>query len=97
MDDIDIPETENDNFEYVKLSNCINLKIDKLSTQHKEAIVLTTFKNYSQKELAKHLNISYSGTKSRIQKAREILKNDILDCPNVEADNTGKLLGYEKN
>ncbi|SFZ91863.1 RNA polymerase sigma-70 factor, ECF subfamily [Flaviramulus basaltis] len=93
---IDIPEKETDNFDYSKLTNCINEKIENLSAEHKEAIILTSFKNYSQKELAKHLKLSYSGTKSRVQKAREILKENILNCPNVESDNTGKLLDFEK-
>lgn len=97
IDTIDIPETESDNFEYSNLSNCINEKVQNLSSLHKEAIVLTSFKNYSQKELSKHFKISYSGTKSRVQKAREILKENILDCPNVASDNTGKLLDFENN
>jgi RNA polymerase sigma-70 factor (ECF subfamily) len=97
IDTIDIPETESDNFEYSKLSNCINEKVQNLSVHHKEAIVLTSFKNYSQKELAEHFKISYSGTKSRVQKAREILKENILDCPNVASDITGKLLDFENN
>ena len=96
-ENLDIPETENQNFDYSKLSDCINQKIEMLSAQHKEAIILTSFQNYSQKELANHLKISYSGTKSRIQKAREILKENILDCPNVESDKTGKLLNFENN
>ncbi len=94
---IDIPEEETHNFEYKNLTNCINQKIQKLSLKHKEAILLTSFKNYSQKDLAKYLNISYSGTKSRVQKAKEILKNNILDCPNVESDSNGKLLDFENN
>ncbi len=97
IDKLDIPETESENFDYSKLTNCINQKIEHLSAQHKEAIILTSFKNYSQKELAEHLKISYSGTKSRVQKAREILKENILDCPNVESDNSGKLLDFENN
>ena len=97
INDLDIPETEDTNFEYSNLTNCINQKIESLSSQHKEAIILTSFKNYSQKELAKHLRISYSGTKSRVQKAKEILKENILDCPNVESDSSGKLLGFENN
>jgi RNA polymerase sigma-70 factor (ECF subfamily) len=95
--DVDIPETEATNFDYSNLTNCINQKIESLSSQHKEAIVLTSFKNYSQKELAEHLKISYSGTKSRVQKAKEILRENILDCPNVESDSTGKLLDFENN
>ena len=97
ISEFDMPEEQGDDFDYSKLTNCINQKIDELSAQHKEAIVLTSFQNYSQKELAKHLNISYSGTKSRVQKAREILKDQLLDCPNVETDSTGKLLDFENN
>ncbi|MEP2240473.1 MAG: sigma-70 family RNA polymerase sigma factor [Maribacter sp.] len=95
--DFDMPEEEAHDFDYSKLTNCINQKIGELSAQHKEAIVLTTFQEYSQKELAKHLNISYSGTKSRVQKAREILKVQLLSCPNVASDPSGKLLDFENN
>jgi RNA polymerase sigma-70 factor (ECF subfamily) len=97
INDIDIPEIDVDSFEYSNLTNCINQKIENLSDQHKEAIILTSFKNYSQKELAAHLKLSYSGTKSRVQKAKEILKENILNCPNVESDTTGKLLDFENN
>ncbi len=97
IEDIDIPEAENDSFEYTKLSNCINQKIEVLTENHKQAIILTSFKNYTQKELATLLKISYSGTKSRIQKARSILKDKIMDCPNVASDKTGKLLDFDNN
>ncbi|MDB2606611.1 sigma-70 family RNA polymerase sigma factor [Zobellia sp.] len=97
IEGIDIPETESNNFEYADLSNCINSKIAQLSAEHKEVIILTSFKNYSQKELAEHLKISYSGTKSRVQKAREILKDNIIDCPSVESDKSGKLIDFDNS
>ena len=97
IDNVDFPEADTANFDYGNLSNCITSKIEALSDKHKEAIILTAFQNYSQKELAEHLNISYSGTKSRVQKAKEILKENILDCPNVASDKTGKLLDFENN
>ncbi len=97
INDLDIPEIETNNFDYSNLTNCINQKIESLSSLYKEAIILTSFKKYSQKELAEHLKISYSGTKSRVQKAKKILKENILDCPNVESDSTGKLIGFENN
>ncbi len=95
INDLDFPEEQNENFDYSKLTNCINQKIETLSSIHKEAILLTSFKGYSQKELAKHLKISYSGTKSRVQKAKRVLKQNILDCPNVESDSSGKLLDFK--
>ncbi len=97
IEHIEIPENVAECFDYAKLTNCINTKINSLSAQHKEAIILTSFKNYSQKELANYLKISYSGAKSRVQKAREILKEKILSCPNVEADSSGTLLDFENN
>jgi RNA polymerase sigma-70 factor (ECF subfamily) len=97
ISDFDMPEEQAEDFDYSRLTNCISEKIGRLSSKHKEAIVLTSFRNYSQKELAKHLKISYSGTKSRVQKAREILKDQLLDCPNVQSDDTGKLLDFENN
>ncbi|KZS42773.1 RNA polymerase subunit sigma [Aquimarina aggregata] len=97
VDDIDIPQEQSEDIAYTKLSTCINQKIDLLSSKHKEAIVLVTFKEYSQKELAKHLKISYSGTKSRVQKARDILKENIINCPNVETDIQGKLIDFDSN
>ncbi|NJB37395.1 sigma-70 family RNA polymerase sigma factor [Croceivirga sp. JEA036] len=97
IDELDIPLTEEENFNYSNLTNCINQKIKELSADHKEAIILTSFKNFSQKELSEHLKLSYSGAKSRVQKAREVLKENILDCPNVESDSTGKLIDFENN
>jgi RNA polymerase sigma-70 factor (ECF subfamily) len=97
ISDLEIPEAEVNSFDYSNLTSCINQKIESLSSLHKEAIILTAFKNYSQKELAEHLKISYSGTKSRVQKAKKILRENILDCPNVESDSTGKLIDFENN
>ncbi|WP_244901851.1 sigma-70 family RNA polymerase sigma factor [Croceivirga radicis] len=78
IDELDIPLTVEENFNYSNLTNCINQKIKELSADHKEAIILTSFKNFSQKELSEHLKLSYSGAKSRVQKAREVLKENIL-------------------
>lgn len=91
---IELPEEENEDQTYTKLSNCINGKICKLSEKYKEAILLTSFKNYTQLQLAKVENISYSTAKSRVQRAKEQLKEDILDCPNVVSDLKGKIIDF---
>lgn len=74
------------------LANCINGKINDLPDKYKEALLLTVFKDYSQKELAEYLGISYSGTKSRVQRAKEKVKGLVADCENVETDNSGNIL-----
>jgi RNA polymerase sigma-70 factor, ECF subfamily len=53
--------------------------IDRLPGPYHEAFVLTAFEGLSQKDVAKRLGISLSGAKSRVQRAREQLKEMLLD------------------
>ncbi|MGG6231514.1 sigma-70 family RNA polymerase sigma factor [Tenacibaculum sp. SDUM215027] len=92
--DIEFPEEAKEDNTYTKLSTCINGKISSLSEKYKEAILLTSFKDYSQLQLAHDKNISYSGAKSRVQRAKNLLKEDILDCPNVVTDANGKIIDF---
>ncbi|WP_310555713.1 sigma-70 family RNA polymerase sigma factor [Flavobacterium sp.] len=97
IDKFDLAEQENEEPLYVSLSNCINQKINNLSPKYKQSILLTYFDNYSQISLAKELNISYSGAKTRVQRGRDKLKELIVDCPNVEKDNKGNLISFENS
>lgn len=80
---------------YTRLSACINSKIEQLSGNYKSAILLTSFQDYSQKELAASLGISYSGAKTRVQRAREMLKDSLTDCKRVETDAQGNLVDFD--
>ncbi|MBW1296295.1 RNA polymerase sigma factor SigZ [Aquimarina litoralis] len=95
-EDLNLKEDDHLDFEYAKLTDCINGKIENLSNQYQEAIVLTYLKDFSQKQFAKQVQLSYSGAKSRVQKARNILKKEILDCPNVESDSLGNIIDFQK-
>lgn len=91
-----LAENDVDDFEYAKLTNCINDKIKGLTKEYQEAIVLTYLKMLSQKQYAERIQLPYSSAKSRVQKARNILKKNILDCPNVESDTTGTVIDFHK-
>ena len=69
--------------------------IQLLPEKYREAIYLTEIKGMSQKELAEHLNISYSGAKSRVQRGRLLLKEIILACCDVAADKYGNIIEYK--
>jgi RNA polymerase sigma-70 factor (ECF subfamily) len=62
--------------------------IDRLPKPYREASVLTAFEGLSQEELAKRLGISVSGAKSRVQRAREQLKEMLLDFSRREFSRT---------
>ncbi len=71
---------------------CIQPFIQQLTPKYKEALSLTVFENLPQKTLAKQLDISYSGAKSRVQRGKEKLKKIILDCCAYQSDVYGNLM-----
>jgi len=70
--------------------------IDQLPEKYREAILMTEFQNVSQKELAERLNISYSGAKSRVQRGKEKLKEQLLDCCAFQNDVYGNIIDVKK-
>ena len=67
--------------------------IDNLPAIYREALILSDLAGLSQKELAEKLNISYTGAKSRVQRARQMLKDAILKCCNYQFDKFGNVIG----
>lgn len=74
---------------------CIKPFIKQLPDKYQVALIKSEFENISQKELAKQLDISYSGAKSRVQRGKEKLKELILACCNFPSDSYGNLSDTE--
>jgi RNA polymerase sigma-70 factor (ECF subfamily) len=87
----EIPNSDND-----KLENCMIPFIDQLDDKYKEALMLTEFNGLSQKQLAQKLNISYSGAKSRVQRAKEYLRNIFTDCCSIQSDKYGNIIDFQQ-
>lgn len=94
---LNLAEEEADEPLYSNLANCVNLKVERLSEKYKSAILLTTFQEYTQKELSEYLGISYSGAKARVQRARDMLKASLVNCKNVETDARGNILNFKNS
>ncbi|QQK76287.1 RNA polymerase sigma factor SigZ [Salicibibacter cibarius] len=71
--------------------------IDQLPEKYRTALYVTEFENMTQKELADQLGISMSGAKSRVQRARKKLKNQLLECCYLNFDRFGNILDYKIN
>ena len=56
---------------------------------------LSDIEEFKQKEVAQKLNLSLTATKSRIQRARNLLKEKIIECGNLEKDEKGNLISLE--
>lgn len=92
-----LTEEESDSLNKSIAECCIRPFINKLPVLYREALLLTEFQDITQKELAKKLDVSYSGAKSRVQRGREKLKELILDCCALQSDSYGNLMARENN
>lgn len=61
----------------------------------RQALILTSYHGFSQKELGEQLGISLSGAKSRVQRARERLKQQLLACCHFELDRRNHIINYQ--
>jgi len=68
--------------------------ITDLPQKYRQALLLTEFENLSQKDLAVRLALSPSGARSRVQRGRALLKQNLEDCCQFEFDRYGHLVNY---
>lgn len=66
--------------------------IDALPEPYREAIQLTEIEGLTQKQLAERLGISLSGAKSRVQRGREQLRQNLVNCCRFEFDRRGHVI-----
>jgi RNA polymerase sigma-70 factor (ECF subfamily) len=65
-----------------------------LPESYREAIQLAEINGLTQLEAARRSGLTFSGMKSRVQRARSQLKDMLLDCCRVELDRRGGILDY---
>ena len=71
---------------------CLRPFLRRLPAEYREALELTELGRLSQKDYAARLGISYSGAKSRVQRARRQLHALFMACCQLEADAYGNIL-----
>ena len=77
------------------VSTCLSDMMTTLPTKYRHALELTEFKNFSQIDLAKELNLSYSGAKSRVQRARQMLREKMDEAYLIKFDSYGNVVVCE--
>lgn len=88
-------ETQDEVTSNNEIAQCLKVLIQKLPEKYKEALIFTEYQNFTQKELALRMGISVSGAKSRVQRARILLKEMILNCCYIEKDHRGNIIDYK--
>jgi RNA polymerase sigma-70 factor, ECF subfamily len=88
------PELEDD--PVARLAFSLRETVDELPEPYREALVLTEYGNLTQAEYARRAGISLSGAKSRVQRARGMLKELLLECCHFELDAMGGIVDYHE-
>jgi RNA polymerase sigma-70 factor (ECF subfamily) len=73
----------------------VRAMVKSLPEHDRQALVLTEYQGLTQRELAERLGLSFSGAKSRVQRAREKLKQMLLECCHFELDRRGHIIDYQ--
>jgi RNA polymerase sigma-70 factor, ECF subfamily len=69
--------------------------MDGLSPEYCEALCLTEIEGMSQKEYATKRGLSYSGAKSRVQRAKAMLKTMLMKCCHYQFDRYGTVIDIQ--
>ena len=77
-----------------ELARCLRPLVDRLPPAYRDALVLTDLDGMTQSAAAAALNLSVSGMKSRVQRARLQLRALLVDCCPVEIDRRGAVIDY---
>lgn len=81
--------TEDINLFESDVHGCVLNMMDKLSVEDKALLTSVDIENEGQKQLAEKLNLSYSALKSKVQRARKKLFNELVNCCEFSKDRRG--------
>lgn len=78
------------------LALCLKPFINELPDIYREAMLATAIEGRSLATLSEEKGLSASAVKSRVSRARRMLRQKVLDCCHVEAARSGEVLEYSK-
>ena len=78
-----------------EMLTCLRLFLYQLPDKYKEPLEMYQFKGMNHREISEKLNISLSGSKTRIQRAREKLREILTECCEIEFDTYGNIVEYK--
>ena len=95
--DVDLPEEvqENEDLAFEDAVEFIQPLLNFLPAEYALPLQLADIEGLKQAEVAAKLNLSLPATKSRIQRARQLLKQEFITCCHFETDNFGNFISFE--
>lgn len=79
-----------------EIVTCLKLFLYELPDKYKEPLEMYELKGMKHREISDKLNISLSGSKTRIQRARVKLREVLSECCEIEFDTYGNIVEYKQ-
>ena len=89
-------QTDIDEDKTAEFASCIHCFLPHLPGESREIIIWVELENFSQKELSKRMGLPYSTVKSKVQRARQRLRELIEACCVVQHDRFGNIIQYQQ-
>ncbi|MGZ4664803.1 MAG: sigma-70 family RNA polymerase sigma factor [Frankiaceae bacterium] len=80
-----------------ELARCLQPMMGRLHPTARDALTRVDLDGQTHQQAAAQLGISVSGMKSRVQRARRDLREQLTSCCHVQTDRTGALADYAPN
>ncbi len=77
-----------------ELSKCIEPIINSLSPKYSQVLYLSEIKEFTQKEIARELNLSLSSVKNIIFRGKKQIKEKLFQCCSYEYDSFGSIVDF---
>lgn len=85
---------EDENLAFKEALNYIRPMLDFLPVEYSLPLKLADIDHVKQADIAQQLGLTISATKSRIQRARQLLKSEFITCCQFETDATGNIVSF---
>jgi RNA polymerase sigma-70 factor (ECF subfamily) len=95
VENINEIESEDQNQAFSEAAKYILPMLEFLPKKYAIPLKLSDIDNIKQAEIAHKLNLSVSATKSRIQRARQLLKAEFITCCHFETDAQGNIISFD--
>jgi RNA polymerase sigma-70 factor (ECF subfamily) len=79
-----------------QLARCLQPLVERLDEDYREALVLTDLGDLSQAEAARRLGLSAPGMRSRVQRGRAQVQEQLAKCCSVELDAAAQIDRVER-
>lgn len=89
-------ESGRENNRMEEAENWIGSYIQNLPENYRTAVVLYELEGKSIADIADQLQISYTNARARVQRGRQTLKKNLLDCCTFHVDTYGNIIDYER-